>query len=145
VFKVLNQQSGGEFTYEEVKDRLHTYLEQQAGGGLRHMVDGDPRFRLRRDQDLALMRLDVFLHKVCVLRSRTLAKKLRSRKVTLNGEASREIRTGDVIHSIWGCGCRARSHGVPGGQVSARALTSIIACWPRNGSTHGVEAMARPV
>jgi peptidyl-prolyl cis-trans isomerase SurA len=29
IFKILNRQSGGEFTYEEIKDRLRTFLEQK--------------------------------------------------------------------------------------------------------------------
>ena len=30
VFKVTNRRTGGEFTYEEIKDRLRGFLEQQA-------------------------------------------------------------------------------------------------------------------
>ena len=47
------------------------------------------------------MRLDVFLHRVCVLKSRTLAKEACERgKVSLNGErakASRSLTPGDRI------------------------------------------------
>ena len=29
VFKVLNRRAGSDYTYDEIKDRLKTYLEQQ--------------------------------------------------------------------------------------------------------------------
>jgi ribosomal 50S subunit-recycling heat shock protein len=71
------------------------------------------------------MRLDVFLHKVCVLPSRTLAKEACDRgKVILNGEpakASREIGTGDVIRLDLGVRVlELEVTGVPGGQVSRK-------------------------
>ena len=90
------------------------------------MDDRDPRFLLRRDQDLVpLVRLDVYLHKVCVLRSRTLAKEACDRgKVTLNGEpakASREIDAGDVIRLDLGLRVlELEVTGVPGAQVSRK-------------------------
>ena len=68
-------------------------------------MDGrHPGFLLCRDQGLEPIdpvRLDVFLHRVCILKSRTLAKEACQRgKVTLNGtpaKGSSTVRSGDRI------------------------------------------------
>lgn len=71
------------------------------------------------------MRLDVYLHKVCILRSRTLAKEACDRgKVRLNGEpakASREVEAGDRVRLDLGARIlELEVVAVPGGQISRK-------------------------
>lgn len=71
------------------------------------------------------MRLDVYLHRVCLLRSRSLAKEACDRgKITVNGEPgkpSREVLPGDVVRMDLGIRIlELEVAGVPEGQVSRR-------------------------
>ncbi len=116
VFKVLNRRSGGTYDFEDVQDRLRQYVEQQELEKAYDTVDDrGAGFRLRGGQELGAvtgerdagrgeggavdLRLDVFLNKVRLLKSRTLAKEACDRgKITVNGEpakGSRSVHPGD--------------------------------------------------
>jgi ribosomal 50S subunit-recycling heat shock protein len=74
------------------------------------------------------MRLDVFLHRVCILKSRTLAKEACDRgKVAWNGEpakASRSLGPGDRIRLDLGVRIlEVEVREIPEGQVSRKDVT----------------------
>ncbi len=96
-------------------------------------MDGrDPGLRLRRDQGLGeVVRVDVYLNAVCVLKSRSLAKEACDRgKVEVNGtptKASHRVRAGDHIRLNLGIRVlEIEVVGVPEGQIPRKQATEFF-------------------